>query len=160
MDIKFEELGAKDKAYYLLYEFLGSAVLVIAFNLSVSASAAIIFTITLIGWNLSSCHFNSGVSLAQLVYERRSTSSIGKGDVIEIVLKICTQFLGGLLGVLIIYSASNVTFKNDIQYAHPTDVHICPTSGCGNGLQKKAFIFEFLSSFIFYFLYLLVRNYR
>lgn len=89
MDIKFDELGAKDKAYYLLYEFLGSSALVIAFNLSFSAAAAIIFTMTIIGWNLSSCHFNSGVSLAQLVFEHRSTSSIGKRDLIEMMLKIC-----------------------------------------------------------------------
>lgn len=160
MDIKFGELAAKDRAYYLLYEFLGSAALVIAFNLSVGASAALIFAMTLIGWDLSSCHFNSGVSLAQLVFEHRSTSSLGQRDLTEIVLKVCTQFLGGLLGILIVYSATNVTYLNGQQYAHPTDMHICPSAGCANGLQKKAFIFEFLCSFIFYFLYLLVRNYR
>lgn len=114
---------------------------------------------TIIGWNLSSCHFNSGVSLAQLVFEHRSTSSIGKRDLIEMMLKISIQFLGGLLGILFIYMTNNLTYENDFVYAHPKDVHICPSSGCSNGLQKKALIFEFSSSFIYYFLYLLVRNY-
>ena len=160
MDIKFGELAAKDRAYYLLYEFMGSAAFVIAFNLSVKASAALIFVIYLIGWNFSSLNFNSDVILAQLIFDHRSTSSLGQRDLTEIVLKVCTQFLGGLLGILIVYSATNVTYLNGQQYSHPTDIHIYPSAGCANGLQKKVFIFEFLCSFIFYFLYLLLRNYR
>ena len=132
MDIKFDALGPKDKFFYLLYEFLGSAALVISFNLSITSGtgATILFVVTLVGWNLSSCHFNSGVSLAQLVYEHRSAASIGKNDLIEMMFKICTQFLGGLLGILIIFSTNNIITHNDIEYAHPSDKHICPTSDC------------------------------
>merc|ERR1712086_349203 len=72
--ILMEGFEVKDKKFFLFFEFLGTMVLTIAFNmcgLQAQASAGVrsniisktIFIISLISWEISSAHFNSAITL-------------------------------------------------------------------------------------------------
>lgn len=72
MNDTFEKLvSKKDKMKYLLYEFIGMALITVGYNFSTNSVFIyeFYFLANLISWELSCAHFNIGTTLTCLVYE-------------------------------------------------------------------------------------------
>ena len=70
-----EGFAEKNKPIYLFYEFLGTALIVLTFNIGQSALGFILLLVSIWSWEVSCAHFNPAITLAQLVGE--GTGGIG-----------------------------------------------------------------------------------
>lgn len=104
----------------LLYEFLGTAAMVIAFNTSREARASTYFFLWILAFKISGAHFNPATSLAVLIIERRVKNIAG--FFYTFLVQIAGAFLGVGLSYLLVSSYLDVTLlpKGDQQYYNPT----------------------------------------
>ena len=165
----FYGLSLADKRTFLIYEFLGCAVLSFAFNMnqlySPSQISAALLIASLWSWDQSIAHFNPGLTFGQLWIDIDNRKKR-----ISFVVILLFQLLGGLLGVgltaLVTWSVNDPN-GIDVWYS-PEPVVLCPTNSYSSqtakdpisvqycatpGLQNPVFKSEFVASFIFYMTY-------
>jgi len=56
----------KSKPLFLLYEFIGTALIVLTYNIGQVALGFVIFIVSIWSWEVSSAHFNPAITVAQL----------------------------------------------------------------------------------------------
>ena len=160
----------RNKQLYILYELLGSCLLMIGVNFGFGS--LVLTCISLWSWELSAAHFNWGLTLCEIFMEYKNVGEYLKPAGIIIVV----QFVGALLGIFFTYIQVNYQYANfdefDTYDVVPSPPTLCPSltlrqsqkspelTGCNiQGLAFKIFVAEFLQSFIFYLSWIIIRKY-
>ena len=154
----------KNKLKFFAYEFFGSALIAYFFNITKSLSS-MLYIATLVSWEVSAAHFNNALSIGTLFFNHTDF----KENIIPYLILTIVQFLGSLAGLLCTYLT--VYYSSYDQYhktIYPTTEQRCPTNygalpsqtGCK---ERKAnfniFLLEFVCSFLYIFIWLIIRNY-
>lgn len=109
-----EGFNRKDKKFFLFFEFLGTVILTVAFNMAGKQSingasqptivASTLFIVSLMSWEISTAHFNSALTLGAFIYA---------GDLKQNLLPFCglcaMQVFGSFTGIFITWYLSKVT---------------------------------------------------
>lgn len=95
---------------YILYELLGSCLLMVSVNFR--SSLAVLFCVTLWSWELSAAHFNWGLTLCEIFMEYKKVGEYIKPALVIIFV----QFIGALLGILITYLEVNYTYFDNTDF--------------------------------------------
>ena len=64
-----ESFNKSNKAVFLFYEMLGTAILTFGANVAMTAVPAFLLLTSIWSWQLSSAHFNSAVTLAAFCFD-------------------------------------------------------------------------------------------
>lgn len=156
------------KAKTLVYEFIGSALLVTCFNLT-STYNGLMLVVLLWAWNNSAAHFNPAVTIGEFIQKSNDPIKLLKGTAPCLVI-IFAQLLGasGGIGLTRLCSKKNFLRANPnkdpalfiIDY-NPTPALLCPSidQRCNTQyLTWVTFSSEFLGTTLVVFTYILIRN--
>jgi len=140
----------------LVYEFVGSAVLLCAFNFTMTsymARAFAYFVAWLMCVSVSGAHFNPAVSLAVYLAEGKYARQIGR-----LLLYWLVQLCGFFFGTLIVYMIFNNPVNAYLLWpmAQSPDVRIWFFSEKGNIYYGKIVFLEIFNTFLFVITYLFV----
>ena len=157
-----ESFNAKGKAPFLLYEFLGTAILTVAYNLSEKTLLPfVLFFVSLMAWELSSAHFNIALTIGSLIVEPAKIVS----NIVPFLAIIFVQFCGSLFGILLTYICSKVTYPSEeTKDIFPKVSVLCPLNefysyDCTmKHLEFHVFAMEAIASFIFVFTWLHIKR--
>ena len=140
----------------LIYEFCGSALTVYAFNFTTANYYARAFSYT-IGWiiavSVSGAHFNPATSIAVYLAEGKYLRQI-----VRLILYWFFQLCGAFCGVLITFLIFNEPIEGYLLWpmVQNPDVATRFISELGNVYYAKVCFLEFLNTFMFCFIYLLL----
>ena len=123
-----EGFNKKDKKFFLFFEFLGTCILTVAFNMagqglnfSTAIVASTLFIVSLMSWEISTAHFNSALTLGALIYA---------GDLKANLLPFCSlltmQVFGSFTGIFITWYLSKVTETDTTKSTTPEPPILCP----------------------------------
>ena len=107
----------KNKIQFYLYELIGTAILSMIFNLTDSGNglvgdlpiAGVLFILTFVAWEVGAAHFNMALTLGSFAYSSTDGAS-AISNLLPCVLTLFSQFVGGLLGILLTRASSKRTY--------------------------------------------------
>jgi hypothetical protein len=141
---------------YLLYEFLGVAMLTVCYNMTRSYNYFLI-VVSIWAWNHSGAHFNMAITFGELIMRSSSFADFTSGFVPFLMISFI-QLVGALFGILITFMLSKVTYTNDSKTISPGVPVLCPRLGCSTDyLHWLVFSSELISSFGVIFTFLIIR---
>ncbi len=89
------------RVYFCLYELLGTAVITTAYNLGIPVYLPL-FVVTLWAWDMSSAHFNFGLTVAACLFNTK----YWKQNSLEFAQIALSQIFGALLGIVLTIACS------------------------------------------------------
>ena len=148
--------GHSNKLWVLIYEMLGTAILLLGINLSNMGDTPYavgfsLFSIIMMIGPVSGGHVNPAVSMAVLV--REGLSKLG-GNILFFALIVVFQILGAGLGVLLTLGYGGKMYEDDplgrsrIAKLCPANSDVMTCEADGN-IQFPAFMAEFFGTFLF-----------
>ena len=170
-----ENFKKKDRNFFLFFEFLGTVILTVAFNMGKQQNATggqimatTLFVISLVSWEISSAHFNSAVTLGSFIYTGNY-----KENLLPFIGILFMQIIGSLTGIFMTWYLSLIDEANDQKETLPRPPILCPMltvqqpdslelqSRCNiDGLHIYIFMYEFFGSFCFIFTWIVLRNFK
>ena len=143
---------------------IGTAALAWSYNLT-GSPATILFPLTLLAWEVSCAHFNNAISLATLLFNSKQFAE----NLVPFLILTFVQFVGALLGIFLTFVSVNHEYAGatDTKAYNPSTPTLCPSWGCGDvpighnevdTYKWTAFFVEFISTFLFVFAWLIIRN--
>lgn len=157
-----ENIKDKNKNYFYLYELFGMAILSASYNMSQEVYK-VLFVVMMMSWDLSCSHFNGGVTIGAFIFSRENW----KKTTLPFFLTLLVQIIGSLIGILITFSASKITYDNNKpKVIFPAVKKLCPLfkgekqeSEClVTGLYSQVFFAEFIGSLMFITSWLIIKN--
>ena len=151
----------QSKRQYFFYELLGTFFITVCSNVSRPFVYLTIFFVSLWSWEDSAAHFNPAITMASFVHSVGSVKGI-VANIKPLVSLILVQILGALLGLFVTYVVSRIQFPApNTKTTQPGVPTLCPPLGCATqGLSLQIFYTEFISSFVFIFTFLVLRNFK
>jgi glycerol uptake facilitator-like aquaporin len=164
----------KNKLRFFAYEFIGTAIVTFGANMGANLYLVVLW----LCWEVSAAHFNMALSLGSLmltVSDKDWTKHLTNYIFIALV-----QFAGAMAGTFITFIAVIATYTassyvdaqgNTVDYNAkdyaPATPKWCPSQlatdgdACGQqGIDWEVFSNEFITSFLFIFVFLIIRNYK
>lgn len=149
----------KEKVYtakFLIYELLGTSILTICYNMT-GQYVYFLLVVSVWAWNYSAAHFNAAITLGELVVRSQDGGEFMKG-LVPFGAIAMTQIIGGLLGILITFMISQITYGTNSKTISPTPPTLCPALGCKTDyLHWLVFCSELIASFGVVLSFLIVR---
>lgn len=123
----------------IAYEFLGSLLVAIAFNLNHRQGQDLrnyimtIFIVSIWSWKVSSAHFNFAVTIGS-IFAKTDNKEDFKSKMGDFGITALCQFSGAFLGIGISYLCSNITTNpaNGARTFHPDAPVLCPVNSPAN----------------------------
>lgn len=162
-----EGFDYKDKKKFILYEFLGTALVTFVTNFSAQSVPGVMFLVSIWAWELSAAHFNCAITLGSAILDNNPMGSKVKG----FLTILFSQFVGALVGILLSFISSKYDYvgKDNLKNVTPKVPTLCPLYTDPNGSGKNGclaeninwdvFASEFIASFILVLSWLIIRNY-
>ena len=151
----------KNKLHYYMYEFIGTVVITVAYNLSQSYVGALLF-VSIWAWDVSAAHFNMALTIGEFCMNASLLNA--KSNAMPLLGLLITQFIAGLTGIFITFLCSHITNPNDrLKITVPNVPRLCPADSADcttNDLQWSSFTVEVVASCAFIFTWLIVRYFK
>jgi len=167
----------KNKLRFFAYEFIGTAIVTFGANMGANLYLIVLW----LCWEVSAAHFNMALSLGSLMLS--FSDNDWTKHLTNYVFIALVQFLGAMFGTLITFIAIIATYTKSsyidaqgktVDYEakdySPATPRWCPSqlvtspdggAACGQqGIDWEVFSNEFITSFLFIFVFLIVRNYK
>ena len=166
-----EGFESKNKQMFLGYEFAGTALATVAFNMGAGyGQVTWIFVFSILAWELSSAHFNMAITIGSFLFNYDQAQSNAKSFIAILVVQTCGTFFGTLLtymGSMKVYGPNHDSHEyipmtrplcpSREMYLNPKELFTCLEK---DGLYWPVFATEFMAAFILVFGWLVVRKYE
>ena len=125
-----------------------------------------LYIATMVSWEVSAAHFNNALSVGTLFFNHTNF----KENIVPYLVLTIVQFVGSLFGLfctyITVYKTTNSAYSKT---TYPVTGIYCPddygqpgNEGGGCKLRKtnfNVFFMEFCGSFVYIFIWLIIRNY-
>ena len=152
--------GLNNKVMVCICEIIGTAFLLIAVNISSNTGVTpmcVGFTVfamaTIIG-PVSGGHMNPAVTIGMFIKHKHEDKTVQ--NAVYMVIIICSQLIGGMLGVSIASGAADGTVDDKVtgQVKSSAVTMLCPNSPSGKGcysddMTGRIFVGEMIATFLF-----------
>jgi hypothetical protein len=154
----------KNKVHYYLYEFLGTVIVTVGYNITSSSAIPILLIVSLWSWEKSAAHFNAALTIGEFMMTIGDPQKMMRSALPTLFI-LLVQFLGALAGIFVTYLCSRITTDaaTNIKTTQPTVPVLCPgdsTKCATDSLQWSSFSVEVLASCAFVFTWLIVRYFK
>lgn len=146
-----------------MYELMGSLIYCYAANMISDAPTLgshgisfVLFLITLVAWEVSSAHFNLGITIANLFCEIDDF----RESWFKYFLAIVAQLVGAVLAMMLSRATTVVTEYGDgrVPTVNPKGVKVEPENFNGFDVKQNVFGAEFLMSLMYYLTWIMIRK--